>query len=190
MNINKINVILFFSRARHLLHSETSTYASVFYNAALWMYNTGWRWSLNEFYSCSTVIVFMFGVFFWGGVGWRFLFAWICWFNYLFFLPLRDFNSMGNFVLKKNQMLAFFWQIRKSCIRTAPGQVEIELSSALWPMFLLISTYVLLVNPLGWRALFLSPSNHRCSPVLNKAPDFKGNVIKPPTRNKYQSWTR
>lgn len=94
---------------------------------------------------------------------------------------------MGNSVLKKNQMLAFFWQIKKSCIQTAPGHVEIRLSGALWLVFPLISTYVLLVNPLGWRALFLSPSNHRCSPVLNTVPDFKGNMIKPPTRNKYQS---
>lgn len=57
--------------------------------------------------------------------------AWICWFNYLVSLPLRDFHSMGSFVLKKNQMLAFFWQIRKSCIQTAPGLVEIGLCSAL-----------------------------------------------------------
>lgn len=103
------------------------------------------------------------------------------------FLSLSDFHSMGNSVLKKNQMLAFFWQIKKSCIQTAPGHVEIRLSGALWLVFPLISTYVLLVNPLGWRALFLSPSNHRCSPVLNAVPDFKGNMIKPPTRNKYQS---
>lgn len=148
------------------------------------MYNSRWRWSLNEFSSCSTFNCFG-GWGFWGvfGVGW------FC--GWFFFLPSQRLPFFGEFCLGGKPNVGIFLIDR-----------EIVYSDSFWVyknwalqcflthLFQLIPTYVIHVNPLGWRALFLSPGNHRHSLLLNKAPDFKGNVIKPPRRNKYQSWTR
>lgn len=191
MSISKINVILIFRRPRALMHSETSIYTSIFYNAALCLYNTRWRCSLSYFSNCSTVVVLV--IRFFGGecgdvrvVG--FVGAYVCVFCFVF---SRDFYSMGNFVLEENKMLAFFWMDREITYSDSSWIYKTgALQCFLTHLLPLIPTYVLHANPLGWRALFLSSSNHRHSLVLNKAPYFKGNVIKPPRRNKYQSCTR
>lgn len=111
-------------------------------------------------------------------------------FFFFFFFP-KDFYSIGNFVWEQTQMLAFQmdWETMYS------DSFWVCKNSAIWcfqtHLFSLIPTYALHVNPLWRRALLLSPGNHKHSPVrLNKVPDFKGNMIKLPRRNKFQYWTR
>lgn len=110
---------------------------------------------------------------------------------FFIFFPLpQTFMLWGILSWSKTKCWHFKW-IGKSCIQAASGYVKnwaLHCSQA--HLFPLIPTYVLHANPLWWRALFLSPGNHRHSPVLlNRIPGFKGNALKLPRMNKYQYWT-